>query len=879
MRSFCLHIFRFILILILGSLIPQKSYATHIVGGTMTYECLGNNFYTVTLTVYRDCNGSGFDTNAPIGIYDGNGNLISVELVPFQGATHVPIILNNPCLITPPNVCIEKTDYVFSVNLPPNTSGYELVYQRCCRNGNAINVVNPLTVGSTYKTYIPGSAITCNNSPVFNNPPPTIMCVGYPFNYDLSASDADGDSLFYCFSDAIAGASQQNPAPTIPIPSPHINVPWNNGYSTNYQIASNPQFTIDGQTGFLTGTPTTAGFFTFCVKIKEYRNGVLIDEVYRDFLLTITTCNSNTVADFPAQSDYCFGTTIVPNNNSLNASYYYWDFGDPSTNIDTSTLSHPIYTYTDTGLYNIMLVANPGYSCADTIYQQFRIYPEINPSFTSPNDQCLLNNSFTFNAQGINYPDDTITWDFGNTANPGTIVGPIAVTSFSATGVYPIELKIQNFGCTGVFHDTVEIHSNPIANFPPQSVFCNGYNVQFGNNSTNASNYFWDFGDGSNSNINSPLHNYPDSGIYEVSLVASQQNICYDTTSHNFHVYPPLIGEFPSQSAQCLPNNLFTLNATGNFNNVATINWNFGSLGNPVTSTVPQTQVSFQSPGFHEVTLTINNYGCSSSYTDTLHVFPTPIFDFTLAADTGCQPFTAAFIDQSFSWTPISYHWDFGDNNTSTSSSPQHTYMDHGVYDVTVTLSTDSGCIDTITKLIPNLITVLPKPESKFMINPIETYFLNHEIIAFDQSNELYHEFFFGDGNSSSNRYVKYSYLDTGHYMFEQIVMNEFTCKDTSSQQVWIVPDFLFYVPNSFTPDGDNLNDVFLPQIQGIIEYELQLFNRWGELFFSTKTLTEGWDGTYNGIPCPVGVYNWRIKVKTIDHKIHKQVGHLNLFR
>ncbi|NQX98315.1 MAG: hypothetical protein HRT73_10615, partial [Flavobacteriales bacterium] len=146
----------------------------------MSYQCLGNDNYLITLTIFRDCNtvgGAPFDFQAPIGVFDVNGNLISVPLSPFTTSDTIPIILNDPCLATPPNVCIEKTDYIYTVNLPPIIGGYDIVYQRCCRNSSAINVPTPGNKGSTYMVHIPETAIAiCNKSPTFNTHTPTAKC-------------------------------------------------------------------------------------------------------------------------------------------------------------------------------------------------------------------------------------------------------------------------------------------------------------------------------------------------------------------------------------------------------------------------------------------------------------------------------------------------------------------------------------------------------------------------------------------------------------------------------------------------------------------------------------------------------------------------------
>lgn len=884
MRLFTHHIIKLTVFITIYLFSSYNALGSHLVGGTMYYECLGNNSYKITLIVYRDCNSSTyFDDLANIASFDANGNLFGTYTSSFTAAESVPIVINNPCL-TSPNVCIEKSEYELIVDLPPSTGGYDVVYQRCCRNSNAINIINPSSAGSTYMVHIPGTNdAPCNNSPIFNNPPPTIMCIGYEFNYDLSATDPDGDSLYYSFSTPINGGTTNDPAPNPPSAPPYSNITWNGGYSTSYQIDGNPQFIIDSETGELSGTPINTGFYTFCISVKEYRNGVFINEIYRDFLLIITNCQSNTVVNFPAQTEFCNGLTINFSNTSINSPTYFWDFGDLSTTADTSILENPTYTYPDTGTYNVMLVANPGYFCADTIFHKYKVYPEINASFDSQPDQCLPGNSYTFDVQGNYDSDAIINWDFENFASPTSSNTPSTQISFSNSGVHTITLTIQDNGCTSSYSDVVNIYEYPTADFPEQTIFCNGLTVQLENNSTHANTYFWNFGDSSTnadtSITDTSSYTFSTPGEYNITLIANQHNLCYDTVSHPYNVFSSLLGSFNSSNSQCLSDNLFTLNASGNFDSEATINWNFGSFASLSNTFEDSVQVSFSVPGAHVVTMDIMEYGCSLSYSDTLMVFPNLTPTFSLTPEEGCQPFSVHFEDTTSSWTSINYLWNFGDGTISTEISPIHLYQDSGKFNVSLTLYTDSGCIDTASLFIPNLITVHPKPTSKFEVTPYETYFLNHVITATDLSDTYQQEFNFGDGSIFTDSNVNYSYLDTGHYELSQIVTTEYGCTDTSSQKIWIKPDFLFFAPNAFTPNNDGTNEIFLPEVYGIIEYELEIYNRWGKRIFYSDNLDTGWDGSYKNTPCPDGIYTWKIKVKTIDYLLHTEIGNINLIR
>src|SRR5258705_815100 len=244
---------RFPVIFFLLLLQTFSAWATHIVGGELNYRYLGGNNYEIRLTVYRDC-ATGippFDDPASIGILDATGNLVSVPftftgiynftsytnaafdnntsgyLIHPNDSQAVPASIIDPCLIPPTNICYSVCHYIDTINLPPLAGGYQLVYQRCCRNSSIINIVGPLNVGGTYNAFIPDPAITTvNSNPVFNNWPPTFICSNQPFNFDHSATDYDGDSLVYVLCDPLDGATTLTPMPQPPLLPPYTPVTW-----------------------------------------------------------------------------------------------------------------------------------------------------------------------------------------------------------------------------------------------------------------------------------------------------------------------------------------------------------------------------------------------------------------------------------------------------------------------------------------------------------------------------------------------------------------------------------------------------------------------------------------------------------------------------
>ncbi len=704
----------------------QAVRATHIVGGEIYYECIGGDEYVVTLKLYRDCspnnsNGTGFDISAPIGVYNSSGTLINTYNLPLPNPTQVPVIINNPCLQSPPNICVEEAIYTGIFNLPPIAGGYDLVYQRCCRNPSVVNITNSQDYGATYLTHVPGpNEATCNSSPFFSNYPPLVLCIGDNFTFDHSATDLDGDSLVYELCTPYNGGSSMNPAPNPPLPPPYGNVAWNMGYSVVNQIDANPALAIDPQTGELTAVPLQQGLYVVGVCVKEYRNGVLLSENKRDFQFTVTNCQSSIVASIPAQASFCDGLTANFFNTSVNANDYFWDFGDPNTDADTSHLFNPSYTYLDSGTFTVMLIANPGWPCADTAYTDFTVYPEIEAYFNPQAGQCLQGNQFLFEGLG-----------------------------------------------------------------------------QYGGNAE----FYWDFG----------------------------------------------------------PN------------------------ANPSSSTSPNPAVNYNSEGTYMVHLTISENGCSATYQDSLTVFPMPEPYFTIPAQTGCVPMEVTFQDSSFAWTNISYEWDFGDGNTSTEASPTHVYQYVGSYDVSLNITTDSGCAITVQYDLPNAIEVNPIPTAGFDVTPRRTSIFTPRVSVTSSATNgaVDVEYFMGDGQRIDDWNFEYLYQDTGYHTITQVVYNQHGCPDTSRIVVRIDPEFTFFAPNAFTPDGDGLNDVFHPQVRGIKTYELRIYDRWGGLVFQTNDQDQAWDGVASGKGGQpvIGIYVYQAIIRDANLKDHHIIGSVTLIR
>ena len=402
--------------------------ATHIVGGEMNYTCLGNNEYEITLVIFRDCyNGNPaayFDNPASIGVFHGETNLLLQEiLIPFDTDLNDTLdpVLSSECFVAPPDVCVHTTTYTALVTLPPQIGGYTLAYQRCCRNVTISNIVDPLGTGATYSVFISETALLeCNSNPKFNTWPPIYICVNEPISFDQSAFDIDGDSIVYTLCTPLDGAIPADPMPQPPFNPPYPQINWiDPPYNVLNMLNGSPggsPLTINPQTGLLTGLPNTIGQFVVGICVEEYRDGVLISTTRRDFQYNVGECGQ-TISSFFAPEVQCEDLTVVFDNLSQNADEYIWFFNDPGNPGASSTITEPVFTYSDTGTYTVMLIAEPNNVCADTFYQDFTLLPNsLFPDFDFEIVECA--DSVVIEVTDLS--TDTLSsivgwsWQFGN---------------------------------------------------------------------------------------------------------------------------------------------------------------------------------------------------------------------------------------------------------------------------------------------------------------------------------------------------------------------------------------------------------------------------------------------------------------------------------
>ena len=887
--------FKYLFILLMLSF-SSNVQASHIVGGDIYYNYLGGNNYEFHISLYRDClsTGAQYDNPLYLTVYN-NGTMVQNVAVPFPGSITLPVVFNNPCVTPPTNICTEHAEYVVVVNLPPAVGGYDVSYQRCCRGPNVTNLINPDDTGITLTCHVPGfdTGEWENNSPRFTNYPPLLLCNNEDLNFDHSATDPDGDQLVYSLVTPFAGASSFNPAPNQAPPPPYNPVNWAGGFNAANPLGPGASISINPTTGQLTASPSLLGLFVVGIQVQEIRNGVVINQTTRDFLFRVFNCNLQLESLLPEQDElasfvsYCQGLTIDFENNSYGGTNYAWDFGVVGSATDVSTVFEPSFTYPAPGSYTAMLVVNPGWPCTDTAYMNISVNNELEITWLSQDSLCLLDNQFDFTAVGP--AGITYEWDFGPNADQPTATGAVINdVSFSTSGLQSVTITGVVSLCNASWTGEVFVMPGPEAGMIIlPNIECQGLDIYFDNSSTNATNYTWDFGDGVGASSDfDPSYVFPGPGTYTVTLSAWSSPSCIDVIQKTITLNELLVIDFTSAASMCITDNSFDFDGTVSGPAGSLYTWNFGPNASLTSSTdIDVFDVVFNVPGTIPITLTGTFENCTESKTQEIYLFSPPTINFVIEPGLQCVPFNAQFNDLSWSETPIFYDWDFGDGGFSTDQNPSHVYNFVGNYPVTLTIYTTEGCIDTLTLMESDIVNVNPNPEAGFAVTPDYTDICNSVVEFIDQSVGGDRFFYWYDDSTIFSNGTEanptHQYLFDGTHYPMQIVINEWGCKDTAYSELYIEP-FTLYIPNAFTPDGDEFNNTFNAITDFYIyEWHLKVYNRWGQVLFETYDVDQVWDGTYKGQLVQDGTYGYTIQYRTCEplNPDHFTTGHINMLR
>ncbi|MEN9699421.1 MAG: hypothetical protein RLZZ301_619 [Bacteroidota bacterium] len=514
------------------------------------------------------------------------------------------------------------------------------------------------------------------------------------------------------------------------------------------------------------------------------------------------------VANFSANPlTVCVGQAVnFTNTSSANGgpaiSSYQWDFGDGSS----ATTSNASHAFSTAGTFTITLVVTNANGVADAEIKAsyITVNPLPNVGFTANGLGCTvpLTLSFTNNsAQGAIYSQ---AWNFGN-SQTSTLYTPPSIT-YSTQGTFNVSLTVTNTstGCVNQSTQAIVV-SNFQAGITAPAYGCVGQAVNFQDNSTaGANSWSWNFGSAGNSSAENPSVIFNAPGTYTIQLTSQNTNSgCSASTSQQLIIQPNLTPNFTANPlSNCAPGSITFTNTTGQ---PGTYVWTFGD-GQTYTGTTPPPHI-YALSGDYDVSLTYtSSAGCSGTNTHTDYIHITPIQAGFFAIDTGaCAPFTVNFIDTSF--TPsnpiVSWHWDFGNGQTYNGHIPPAQTYGVGTYDISLIITTASGCTDTIIK--PDYIQVGAIDSVSFTYNPLITcsnddvnFFSNFYISVPYDSSEISYLWDFEQGTSTEENPTFQFSSDTG-YVDITLYVNFRGCIDSTQidSAVYVLAPIAMFNPNT----------------------------------------------------------------------------------
>jgi gliding motility-associated-like protein len=529
---------------------------------------------------------------------------------------------------------------------------------------------------------------------------------------------------------------------------------------------------------------------------------------------------------------------------------------------------------------NAGMVLNPGSPCFNTSYNaqpgniglvKHNFVPTpmvVPPTINIGNDTVLCPNSVLTLDAGAGFV--TYLWDDNSTNQTRTVNSP---------GTFYVTVTTPN-NCTASDTIVVSVDTSVKADFTATlHLGCENDTVFLVNNSQGATQYNWLFGDGGYSTFQNPVpYVYMTQGAYTIRLVVTNGG-CADTMMVNVNTLHPLYSSFLLSNTTNPPNGIIDSICLGAIFNAISDpvepaganwihEWNWGD-GTPIINT-PNSTHQYASPGAYTLTHVVTDtLGCKDSTIRYLYVDGIPVIDFTVSDSMICLGEKVSFFDYL---TPniTTFNWDFADGSVLLNThNPTHSWSDAGTY--TVILNAFSTFCPPKTFSKPIIVNSFPNlslgPDTMMCPGVTGSIFLS-------DINNPTASYVWSTGETGSGITV----TQPGHYW---VRASNGECSTVDS--IWIKRDCYINVPNAFTPDGDGLNDYFLPReilSSGIKTFKMEIYNRWGENIFSTGSIEgRGWDGKYNGVPQLMGVYVYVIDVEFVNNIKKNFKGNVTLIR
>ena len=443
---------------------------------------------------------------------------------------------------------------------------------------------------------------------------------------------------------------------------------------------------------------------------------------------------------------------------------------------------------------------------------------------------------------------------------------PYSVSAFAASSIVADYVPQDSYKCLSCVTDPVFV--------PSDTSICVNERVYFYNTTSFGLTCFqrWALGglelDGSLDTIS---YVFDTPGTYPI-LLYSNCGASTDTFRVNIRVHPFPQPDF-TVSGNCK-------NDTTQFYNLTTIptgsvaSWSWQLSDNTVSTSRNPSHIYSAAGQFPVILSATSDQGCTITVNDTVVIHPLPRPRFT--TENICDRDSIQITDLTSGDFPIaSRTWTFSDGASYTSAAPRHVFPGPNHYLIGLNVEDSNGCEEDYFAEMD----VLPLPVPEFTVTPPDCEYFSSAKFKSSSENYIDLQWLFGDGDSAITAFASHRYEEPGLYDVTLRLVSKDGCVDSLIKKVEVKDNFIIWIPNTFTPNGDNINDVFYPLVKGVKEFNMDIFDRWGKKIYVSDRLEVGWDGKVLGNQSQLEVYNYKIVVTDYCDQIHSYIGRITALR
>ena len=801
-------------------LVPEPT-AINLSMSTIPAQCFGSSNGTASVAVAGGTPGYSYNWSGSSGTVDNLSGLSA-------GTYTVVVTDNNSCTATASVSVIQPTALQISTSSTPASCS-------AVGNGSAGVVASGGIPGYSYSwSPFGGNAATANSLT--------------PGIYTCTVTDANGCTLSRPVTVASIGGPTVNPASQTNVSC----FGGNNGSASINIAAGTPPYNIFwSPSGGNATQATNLAAGNYSVTVTDANGCIANHQVTIVQPSALNSSISSTNISCNGLNNGSAGVNVTGGTQPYN---YTWTPGGPGSK-----------TASNLAAGNYIVLITDAMGCTRTMSTSVSEPPALVPQISSTNLLCHgdMTASASISVSG-GTPGYRYLW---TTSGDST-----SVLNGIGAGTYSVQITDAN-GC--IVLATTSVADPPAMSLSVQgaTTICIGQSAvlsAYSGGGTRPYTYLWNSGQTDSSRVVTPVND----ATY--SVVVTDANGCSISSQ------PVLVRVHPPLQVNAAPLSIICEGDAANISAVAS-----GGNGGPYTYSWNQGAITGSSSPIYPVgdstfVVTATDACGTPAAMDSVRIFvhPLPQVAFLPHSIEGCTPVNALFNNYSIAPPGSNYFWNLGDQTTSTELEPAHTYTNPGVYDISLSIVSPEGCAAQLS--LPEVVIVHGYPTAVFSQSSNEISVLNPGIAFFDESiDATYWEWDFGDGTISNEQNPVHEFADSGSYTVRLIVHSDGGCPDTIYSTVRVEMEFIINVPNSFTPNGDGVNDGFIAYGIGYTEYDMWILDRWGKKIYHSTDKNVAWDGTYfgNGKQCQADVYEWVLDVVDFKGRKHRLIGHVTLWR